>query len=316
MAYQTNSDEFFTFLQQILAENMVNETVQLLSVANSSDQTLEGDLKFLKLRANKKLMIPAGVTSPPIKDQVRDVIKLVEELKKAHARRTVQVTTPMELSKKAIRKSFASSTPTPRTTTTTSTATKAAATATTNTSFDTTTPKKKTRVWPWVLLFLLLGGGAAGYFFKDKILQNEYVQKVLPEGFLSDEVDSSTDDSKTTTSKKAKKKTTSKKKSSNPSSTTLGKYYIQIASYAKLDQALSKRKRIEMSFDRAIIVQKNIGNVPNFRVVIPGFSSKNHARNFINDRKVEKLYNGAFAQAFSRDCRDMAKEDSNIYICD
>lgn len=313
MAYQTNSDEFFTFLQQILAENMVNETVQLLSVANSSDQTLEGDLKFLKLRANKKLMIPAGVTSPPIKDQVRDVIKLVEELKKAHARRTVQVTTPMELSKKAIRKSFASSTP--RTTTTRNAATATSATAITNTGFDTTT-KKKTRVWPWVLLFLLLGGGAAGYFFKDKILQNEHVQKVLPEGFLSGEADSSTDDSKTTTSKKDKKKTTSKKKSSNPSSSTLGKYYIQIASYAKLDQALSKRKRIEMSFDRAIIVQKNIGNVPNFRVVIPGFSSKSHARDFINDRKVEKLYNGAFAQAFSRDCRDMAKEDSNIYICD
>jgi len=310
MAYQTNSDEFFTFLQQILAENMVNETVQLLSVANSSDQTLEGDLKFLKLRANKKLMVPAGATVTPIKDQVRDVIKLVEELKKAHARRTVKVTTPMELSKKAIRKSFASSTP--RMTTT------KAATTTTKTktpTFDTTTTKKKTRVWPWVLLFLLLGGSGAGYFFKDKILQNEYVQKVLPEGFLSGENDADTpaeDDAP----KKSKKKTTSKKKSSKPSSSTLGKYYIQIASYAKLDQALSKRKRIAMSFERSIIIQKNIGNVPNFRVVIPGFSSKSQAKAFIVESKVEKLYNGAFAQAFSRDCRDLAQEGTNIYICD
>ena len=77
MAYQTNSGSFFDYLTQMLVENKVSETIQILSDASSSDSTLNGDLKFLKLRANKKLMVSAGGIVNPPKTQIQDVIKLI-----------------------------------------------------------------------------------------------------------------------------------------------------------------------------------------------------------------------------------------------
>ena len=327
MAYQTKSDEFFDFLQQMLVENKVSETIQLLSDATSGDPTLHGDLKFLKLRANKKLMVPAGMTAPA-KDQIRDVIKLLGELKKAHNRRKVLVSTITEPSKKGIKSLKKKYVATPVVTTPTNNTKSYTATTTSTKKAGTTTPinpitainetgtKKKRTVWPWVLLFFLLSGGAAGYFFKDKILQNEFVQKVIPAGWISETVDTPDDNptpAKTTSNKKTdKKKTTTSVK---PSKTSLGRWYIQIASYPTLAQALSKRKRVAMSFDRSVVLKKDIGGKENYRVVIPGFSDKKTAEKFKKERKVGKLHIGAFAQAFSRDCRDLKESDSNIFVC-
>ena len=134
MAYQTNSGEFFDYLNQLLVQNKINNTIQILSDASSTDPTLNGDLKFLKLRVNKKLMVPAGGTGKPQKDQIQDVIKLVSELKSAHARRNVIVYTLTEPSKDIV-----NNIPNYQTT---------------------KTNKKKSPVWPWVLLFLLVAGGA------------------------------------------------------------------------------------------------------------------------------------------------------------
>lgn len=322
MAYQTKSDEFFDFLHQLLVENKVNETIHLLSDATSVDATLHGDLKFLKLRVNKKLMVPAESVGGPPKDQIRDVIKLLGELKKAHNRRKVMVSTYTEPSKKGIKaikkviinkpKPTYSSTATASTTATSATVT-ATAPANPIAEINEATPKKKRAIWPWVLLLFLIGGGASGYFFKDKILQNEYVQKVIPEGWISEaDIESNTTPVKNTSNKKT---TTPKKTTSKPSKTSLGRWYIQIASYPTLGQALNKRKRVEMSFDRSVVLQKNLKGKPNYRVVIPGFSDKKAAESFKAERKVGKLHIGAFAQAFSRDCRDLKESESNIFIC-
>lgn len=297
MAYQTNSREFFDYLNQLLLEKKVNDTIEILSDASSADPTLNGDLKFLKLRVNKKLMVPVGSTSAPSAEHIRDLGKLINEMKNAHSRRNVIVSTLKSPSNTPAKNNITSP---------------AYATA--------STPKKR-RVWPWLLLVLLLGGSAGAYFFKDKILANEFVQNILPEGFLSDASSEKTpvitaSNDSTSKANKSKKTTSSKKKSTTRSSKTLGRYYIQIASYAKLDQALSKRKRVEMSFDRAIILQKKSSNASNYRVVIPGFSSKNNAEKFKKDRKVNNLHVGAFTRAFSNDCKNLEESDSNIYVCE
>lgn len=298
MAYQTNSGDFFDYLTQLLVENKVSEMVQILSDASSSDVTLNGDLKFLKLRANKKLMVLAGGVGKPPKTQIQDVIKLIKELKNAHFRRNVKVNTLTQPSKgamKAIQKNNPSS------------------------SFS----KKKRSVWPWIFLLLLLGGGAAGYYFKDQILQNEYVKKVIPEGFFSSN-NSSELNKASAAPKKPKKKipkknntntTSSNKKVTKPSSTSIGKYFIQIASYSELDQAKSKRKRVAMSFDRAFILKKDLGGKPNYKIVIPGFATRENAEDFQDDRKVDKLYIGAFIQPFSSGCGNLFEMEKNIYVC-
>ena len=341
MAYQTNTDEFFDFLHQLLIENKVNETIHLLSDATSTDATLHGDLKFLKLRANKKLMVLSGGVGGTHKEKVKDVIKLLGELKKAHNRRKAMVSTLTEPSKKGVKsiKKIARTAPVTSTINTAKTATAttsttrtinqsaaaAAATATTTRTSTATpvspinginnvTPKKKRAVWPWVLLFLLLGGGAAGYFLKDKITQNSFVQKILPAGWISDaELEEDSTPVKNTSNKKDKKRTTSS--TTKPSKISLGRWYIQIASYPTLKQALDKRERIEMSFDRAIVLQKNINGKTNYRVVIPGFSEKKIAETFKKDRKVGKLHIGAFTRAFNKDCRDLKESESNIFVC-
>lgn len=297
MAYQTNSGDFFDYLTQLLIENKVSEMVQILSDATSSDATLNGDLKFLKLRANKKLMVPAGGVGGPPKTQIQDVIKLVKELKNAHYRRNVKVNTLSEPSKsamKVIQKKHPTS----------------------------SSSKKKRSIWPWILLLLLLGGGTAGYYFKDQILQNEYVKKIVPEGFLSSNDNNDSGSNKASAvperPKKipAKKQTTSpKKKVTKPSSTSIGKFFIQIASYSELDQAKSKRKRVEMSFDRAIVLQKDLGGKPNYKIVIPGFATRENAEDFQDDRKVDKLYIGAFIQPFSSGCGNLSELEKNIYVC-
>ena len=74
MAYQTNSGEFFDYLNQLLLEKKVNETIEILSDASSADPTLNGDLKFLKLRVNKKLMVPAGSIGGPSAEHIRDLV--------------------------------------------------------------------------------------------------------------------------------------------------------------------------------------------------------------------------------------------------
>ncbi len=324
MAYQTNTDEFFDFLQQLLVENKVDETIHLLSDATSIDPTLHGDLKFLKLRANKKLMIPVGGIGQPPKDQIRDVIKLLGELKKAHNRRKVKISTVTEPSKKGIKALKKIKRPTPIASTITSTTT-ATTTATASSKVNATstpvinpisgineaTPKKKRAVWPWVLLFLLLGGGTAGYFLKDKILQNAFAKKVLPVSWTGE----AEDDSIPVKETKNKKTTSSKSQAAKPSKTSLGRWYIQIASYPTLKQALDKRKRVEMSFDRSVVLQKSISGKTNYRVVIPGFANKKIADNFKKERKVGKLHIGAFTRAFSKDCRDLKESDSNIFVC-
>ncbi|HFB99424.1 MAG TPA: SPOR domain-containing protein [Phaeodactylibacter sp.] len=294
MAYQTNSGDFFDYLHQLLTEKKVNETIKILTGATSSDATLHGDLKFLRHRVDKKLVVSPTHPRGASPEQIKSVIKLVAEIKNAHARRNVTVSTIIEPSKDAL-------------------------TAIQN-NHPSATAKKKKSALPWILLFLLLGGGAAGYFFKDKILANETIQQILPNGFSSSEKTENATPEKTTSSKKRKKKkpskvTSSKKNSSKPSATALGKWYIQIASYGKLDQALSKRKRVKMSFDRAIILQKNINGKVNYRVVIPGFSNKEAAENFKVERKVNNLHIGAFTQPFSRDCRNLKESKKNIYVC-
>lgn len=298
MAYQTNSGDFFDYLTQLLVENKVSEMVQILSDATSSDPTLNGDLKFLKLRVNKKLMVPAGGIGGPPKTQIQDVIKLVKELKNAHYRRSVKVNTLTEPSKNAI-KQFSKNN-------------------NTGSSY-----KKKRSVWPWIFLLLLLGGGAASYYFKDQISQNKYVKQIIPEGFLSSNNNSASGINKAIPEKPKKKfpkkqTTTPKKKDVKPSSTMssgIGRYYIQIASYSELDQAKSKRKRVAMSFDRAIILQKDLGGKPNYKIVIPGFTTRENAEDFHDDRKVDKLYNGAFIQPFSSSCGNMSEVEENIYSC-
>lgn len=295
MAYQTNTEEFFDYLNQLLIEKRVNETIKILSDATSSDPTLHGDLKFLKLRVNKKLMVPAGSIGKPPTESIRNISKLINEMKNAHSRRNVIVSTLTEPSSQTFQK-----------------VQKGKSKKTTGT--------KKRSILPWVLLLLLLGGGAASYFFKDKILQNEYIQKVIPEGWTSTESNATVPAKNTSNKKPAKKtkptKTTSSKKTtSNRSNTNLGNYYIQIASYGELNQALNKRERVEMSFDRAIVLQKKIDNESNYRVVIPGFSNKDAAEDFKADRKVNSLHVGAFTRAFNNDCRNLQESDSNIYVC-
>ena len=296
MAYQTNSGEFFDYLTQLLVEKQVSEMVQILSDASSSDPTLNGDLKFLKLRANKKLMVPAGGIVGSSKTQIQDVIKLVKELKNAHYRRNVKVNTLTEPSRKAMKQI-------------------------TKNNYSGSSSKKKRSVWPWFFLLLLLGGGAAGYYFQDQILQNKYVKQIIPEGFLSNNDSSGIKKAIPETPKKqsSKKETTSPdKKVIKPSSTMssgIGRYFIQIASYSELDQAKKKRKRVEMSFDRAIILQKDLGGKPNFKIVIPGFITRENAEDFLDDRKVDKLYNGAFIQPFSSGCGNMSELEKNIYSC-
>ncbi len=300
MAYQTNSGDFFDYLTQLLVENKVSEMVQILSDATSSDPTLNGDLKFLKLRANKKLMVPVGGVGGASKTQIQDVIKLVKELKNAHYRRNVKVNTLTEPSRKAMKQISKN-----------------------NNSGSSS--KKKRSVWPWIFLLFLLGGGAAGYYFKDQILQNKYVQQIIPEGLFSSNDNAATEINKSNAvpekpkSKPAKKETTSpKKKVVKPSSTMssgIGRYFIQIASYSELEQAKSKRKRVEMSFDRAVILEKELGGKPNYKIVIPGFTTRENAEDFYDDRKVDKLYNGAFIQPFSSGCSNMSELEKNIYSC-
>lgn len=306
MAYQTNSGEFFDYLSQLLTENKVNDMIQILSDATSPDPTLNGDLKFLKLRANKKLMVPAGGVGGSQQGQVKDVIKLISELKSAHSRRSVLVNTVAKPSKKTM-KQVRRNNP--------------------------SAPKKSRSIGPWIFLLFLIGSGVAAYVFKDSILQNEFVQKVIPESFFSENGDSKKKiPAKNTSSKKSNKKvekkpkkkeptTTSRKETTVPSSPSpvssgLGNWYIQVASYGKLDQALDKRKRVEMSFDKAVILQKNTNNKPNYRIVIPGFSSQNAAEDFKENRKVQNLYVGSFSRAFASDCSNLqATDESYIYLC-
>lgn len=326
MAYQTNSGNFFDYLTQLLIENKVSETIKILSDASSPDPTLNGDLKFLKLRANKKLMVPAGGVGGPPKTQIQDVIKLIKELKNAHYRRDVKVNTLTEPSKRAMKQIRK------------------------NNPSGNSSSKKKRSVWPWILLFLLLGGGAAGYYFKDQILESELVKKYIPKGLLSSD-DTSSEINKASAAPekekpKTKKETTSSasnsssstssaslpssssssssspltppsssKKETKPSSTKIGRYFIQIASYSELDQAKNKRKRVEMSFDRAIVLQKDLGGRPNYKIVIPGFETRENAEDFQDDRKVDKLYLGAFIQPFRSGCGKLTKLEENVYAC-
>jgi cell division protein FtsN len=328
MAYQTNSGDFFDYLTQMLTENKVSETIQILSDASSPDSTLSGDLKFLKLRANKKLMVPAGGVGGTPKTQIQDVIKLIKELKSAHYRRSVKVNTLTEPSRKAMKQIQK------------------------NNPASSTSSKKKRSVWPWIFLFLLLGGGAAGYYFKEQILESELVKEYIPAGFLSS--DDAPKINKTSAApkkekKQAKKETTtsspstpsssslpsspsqsssttpsspsssssssSKKKVIKPSSTSIGRYFIQIASYSDLVQAKSKRKRVEMSFDRAIVLQKDLGGKPNYKIVIPGFKTRENAEDFQDDRKVDRLYIGAFIQPFRSGCGNLTKLEEDVYVC-
>ena len=313
MAYQTNSGNFFDYLTQLLTENKVSEMIQILSDASSPDPTLNGDLKFLKLRANKKLMVPAGGIGGPPKTQIQDVIKLIRELKSAHYRRDVKVNTLTEPSRKAMKQILKN-----------------------NPSSNPST-KKKRSAWPWILLLLLLGGGAAGYYFKDQILQSELVRKYIPEGLLSSndtseinkasaapervrnqpkkEPTTSSPSSSSSSSSSTQPSSSSSNKVTKPSSTSIGKYFIQIASYSELTQAKSKRKRVEMSFDRAIILKKDLGGKPNYKIVIPGFRTRENAEDFQDDRKVDRLYIGAFIQPFRSGCGNLSELEENIYAC-
>ena len=314
MAYQTNSGSFFDYLTQMLVENKVSETIQILSDASSSDPTLNGDLKFLKLRANKKLMVSAGGIVNPPKTQIQDVIKLIKELKSAHYRRNVKVNTLTEPSRKALKQIRKNNQP------------------------GITSLKKKKSIWPWIFLFLFLGGGALGYYFKDQILENEMVRKYIPPGLLSGNDSSKTNKANLESGKPKykNKKITSSSTSSNsstssslsspsdlrtakkkvvPSSESIGKNFIQIASYSELDQAKSKRKRVEMSFDRAIVLQKDLEGKPNYKIVIPGFDTRENAEDFQDDRKVSRLYIGSFIQPFRSGCVDLTELEKDVYVC-
>lgn len=320
MAYQTNSGNFFDYLTQLLIENKVSETIKILSDASSADPTLNGDLKFLKLRANKKLMAPAGGVGNPPKTQIQDVIKLIKELKSAHNRRQVKVNTLTEPSKRAMKRIRK------------------------NNSSDSNSSKKKRSAWPWILLFLLLGGGAAGYYFKDQILQHELVKKYIPEGFLSS--DDTPENGKKSVTPKKEKKTISKKETTPPpapkkvepiistnsdkkgtsssssnrtvtnrSSTSFEKYFIQIASYSKLSQAKNKRSEVENKFEGTIVLQKDLGGKPNFKIVIPGFKTRENAEDYYDDQKVDASYRGAFIQPFRSGCSNLAKLEEHVYVC-
>ena len=71
-----------------------------------------------------------------------------------------------------------------------------------------------------------------------------------------------------------------------------------------------------MSFDRAIILQKDLGGKPNFKIVIPGFETRENAEDFQDDRKVDKLYLGAFIQPFKSGCGNLTKLEENVYVCE
>jgi len=284
MAYQTKSDDFFDLLTQLLSQKKINETIQLLSDATSIDPTLNGDLKFLKLRANKKLMAPAGgITLGTPQQQLKDVILLVNELKKAHARRTVDVST---------------------------------LTDPTMVGNDNAPQKKKKSgkkgpMWPWVLLSLLLLTGIGGYIFKDKIMENETVQNFMNES-SEEEEEEPVKAEKPVTKREKPKRTSNKVK---PSSTDIGGWYIQLASYANLDPAKRKRKRVEMSYDRSIVLKKTLGSKSTYRILVPGFQSQRDAEKFKSDSRITNLYKGAFVESFSKECGSLLEVEDNVYEC-
>ena len=283
MAYQTKSDDFFDLLTQWLSQNKINETIQILSDATSVDPTLNGDLKFLKLRANKKLMAPAGgITLGTPQQQLKDVILLVSELKKAHARRKVDVSTltdPATVGKNIVTKEKKKS-------------------------------GKKGPMWPWVLLSVLLLTGIGGYIFKDKIMANEQVQNFMNES--EEEEEEPVKVEKPTTKRETPKQTKSKVK---PSSTDIGGWYIQLASYANLDPAKRKRKRVEMSYDRSIVLKKTFGSKSTYRILVPGFDSQQDAEKYRTDSRITNLYKGAFVESFSKECGSLLEVEDNVYEC-
>ena len=281
MAYQTNSDDFFDLLTRLLSQNKINETIQLLSDATSVDPTLNGDLKFLKLRANKKLMAPAGgLAMGTPQQQLKDVILLIAELKKAHARRTVQISTltdPEAVSNEKTNKNKKSG--------------------------------KKGLMWPWVLLSLLLLAGIGGFIFKDKIMGNEKVQSLMNKS--SEKVEPVKTKKPVTNRKKAKPA----KNKVKPSSTDIGGWYIQLASYANLGPAKRKRKRVEMSYDRSIVLKKTLGSKSTYRILVPGFDSQGDAEKFRTDSRITKLYKGAFIESFSKECGSLLEVEEDVYEC-
>ena len=283
MAYQTKSGDFFDLLTDLLSQNKINETIQLLSDATSIDPTLNGDLKFLKLRANKKLMAPAGgIAMGTPQQQLKDVILLVDELKKAHARRTVNVSTETDP---------------------------------TNIDRNMTTQKKnksgkRGATWLWVLLSLLLLTGIGSYIFRDKIMGSEMVQNFMNES--SEEETEPEKVEKPVTKRKEPKRTNNKVK---PSKTDIGGWYIQLASYANLEPAKRKRKRVEMSYDHSIVLKKTLGSKSTYRILVPGFDSQGDAEKFRSERRITNLYKGAYVKSFSQECGSLLEVVDNVYEC-
>ena len=283
MAYQTNSGEFFDLLTQKLSQKQINETIQLLSDATSVDPTLNGDLKFLKLRANKKLMAPAGgMTMGSPQQQLKDVILLVGELKKAHARRKVVVSTLADPYGKG----------------------------TTPSNNKKNKTGKRGATWPWVLLSLLLLGGIGSYIFKDKIMEHEIVQN-----FMNSEAEEEApepEEAKPVTKREKPKASNSKVR---PSKTDIGGWYIQLASYASLDPAKKKRKRVAMSYDRSIVLKKTLRNKSTYRILVPGFDSERDAEKYKSDSRINNLYKGAFVESFSKECGSLLELEDDVYEC-
>ena len=280
MAYQTNSGEFFDLLTQMLSQNKISETIQLLSDATSVDPTLNGDLKFLKLRANKKLMAPAGgMAMGTPQQQLKDVIKLVSELKKAHARRKVAVSTLTDPFGKG-----------------------------TNPTTKKNKTERKGATWPWVLLSLLLLGGIGSYIFKDKIMEHELVQNFMN----SEEVEEPETPKVKKPATKIPKPVSKKVK---PSKTDLGGWYIQLASYASLEPAKRKRKRVAMSYDRSIVLKKTLRSKSNYRILVPGFESQKDAEKYRKDSRITNLYKGAFVESFSKECGSLLELEDDVYEC-
>jgi len=284
MAYQTKSGEFFDLLTELLSQNKINETIQLLSDATSVDPTLNGDLKFLKLRANKKLMAPAGgMAMGTPKQQLQDVIKLVGELKKAHSRRKVAVATVTDPYGKDTK----------------------------NSSKKKNKKGKKGATWPWVLLSLLMLGGIGSYIFKDKIMENEIVQNFMN----SEEVEENSEPAKTEKPVTKREKPRPVNNRVTPSKTDIGAWYIQLASYASLEPAKRKRKRVEMSYDRSIVLKKTLRNKSTYKILVPGFESQSDAEKYREESRITRLYKGAFIKSFSKECESLTETESNVYEC-
>ena len=83
-----------------------------------------------------------------------------------------------------------------------------------------------------------------------------------------------------------------------------------------MEPAKRKRKRVEMSYDRAIVLIKNLGNGKStYRILVPGFESEKNAEKYKSESRITNLYRGAFVESFSKECGVLTELENEVYEC-